>query len=151
VISTNKHFGCYLKRLTIWVAEIVSQAVLLGLLLIGLHGYDQQAFGKDLLGYTGLILIMFFVTGYLATTAISRAAWTGQRLWLYSTIATTLFLIHFEVLNSSVGGAFEPRDRVCIRMAGACVALLSTLAGTALLHRWTSITEKRPSSVVCSR
>ena len=126
-----------LKRLTIWAAEIISQAVLVGLLLIGLFGYEQHAFGKDLLGFAGLILIMFFMTGYLATTAIARAVWWGRRPWLYSVIATALFLIHFEVLNISVGGAYEPRDRVRIRIAGACIAFLSTLAGTAVLQRWT--------------
>jgi hypothetical protein len=132
-----------LKRLTIWAAEIISQAVLIGLLLIGLFGYDQHAFGKELLGYTGLIFIMFFLTGYLATTAIARAVWRWRRPWLYSVIASALFLIHFEVLSIDVGGAYEPRDRVRIRLAGACIAFLSTLAGTAVLQRWTGITEER--------
>jgi hypothetical protein len=132
-----------LKRLAIWAAEIISQAVLIGLLLIGLFGYDQHAFGKDLLGYAGLILIMFFLTGYLATTAIARAVWRWRRPWLYSVIASALFLIHFEVLSISVGGAYPPRDRVRIRMAGACIAFLSTLAGTAVLQRWTGITGER--------
>lgn len=132
-----------LKRLTIWAAEIISQAVLIGLLLIGLFGYDQHAFGRDLLGLTGLILIMFFMTGYLATTAIARAVWKVRRPWLYSVIASALFLIHFEVLSIAVGGAYAPRDRVRIRMAGACIAFLSTLAGTAALQRWTGITEEQ--------
>jgi hypothetical protein len=133
-----------LKRLTIWAAEMVSQAVLIGLLLIGLFGYDQHAFGKDLLGYIGLILIMFFMTGYLATTAIARAVWRGGMPWLYSVIATALFLIHFEVLNISVGGVYVPRDRVRIRIAGACIAFLSALAGTAVLQRWTASRRSDP-------
>jgi hypothetical protein len=133
-----------LKRLTIWAAEIISQAVLLGLLLIGFYGYDQHAFGKGLLRYAIAILFMFFMTGYLATTSISRTVWRGQKLWLYSVIATTLFLIHFEVLNVGVGGAFRPRDRVRIRIAGACIAFLSTLAGTAVLQMWTVLRKSDP-------
>jgi hypothetical protein len=133
-----------LKRLTIWAAEIILQAVLLGLLLIGFDGYDQHAFGNDLLTCVIWILIMFFLTGYLATTSISRAIWRGRKLWLYSVIATTLFLIHFEVLNMGIGGAFEPWVRVRIRMAGACFAFFSTLAGTAILQRVDGIAEKRP-------
>jgi hypothetical protein len=109
-----------LKQLTIWGAEIISQAVLIALLLIGLFGYDQHAFGRALLGYAGLILIMFFLTGYLTTTAIARAVWRVRAHWLYSVVASALFLIHFEVLSISVGGAYAPRDRVRIRMAGAC-------------------------------
>lgn len=132
------------KRLAIWAAEIILQAVLVGLLLIGLFGYEPHDFGRDLLGLTGLILIMFFMTGYLATTAISRAVWRGRKPWLYSIIASALFLIHFEVLNISVGGAYEPRDRVRIRMAGACIAFLSTLAGTTVLQKWMGVTQERP-------
>jgi hypothetical protein len=125
-----------LKRLTIWAAEIISQAVLLGLLLIALLGFDRHAFGKSLLIYANAILVMFFLTGYLVTTGISRAVWRGRRPWLYSAVATVLFLIHFEVLSISVGSAFEPRDRVRIWMTGACIAFLSTLAGTAVLQKW---------------
>jgi hypothetical protein len=125
-----------LKRLTIWAAEIISQAMMLGLLLIGLHGYDQHAFGKSLLTYATWVLVMFFTTGYLATTAIVRAIRKWSKLWLYSAIATAVFVIHFEVLNVGVGGAFEPRDRLRILVTGACIAFLTTIFGTGLLQRW---------------
>jgi hypothetical protein len=36
------------KRLAIWLLETLFQAVLLGLALMGLFGYDQHAFGKGL-------------------------------------------------------------------------------------------------------
>lgn len=125
-----------LKRLIIWAAEVITQATMLGLILIGLHGYDQHAFGKSVLTYATWILIIFFTTGYLATTAISRAIWRWNKQWFYPAVATALFLIHFEVLNLGVGGAFEPRDRVRIRVAGAFIAFLTTLLGTGILQKW---------------
>jgi hypothetical protein len=126
-----------IKRLTIWAGEVISQAILLGLLLIGFYGYDQHAFGKSLLTYSVLIVIMFFMTGYVTTTAILRAVWRWRKPWLYSVIATALFLIHFEVMNIAAGGAFEIQDRLRIRITGACIAFFSTLSGTAVLQKWT--------------
>ena len=126
-----------LKRLTIWATEVVVQAFLLGLLLIGLLGHGQHASGKDVLALAYSVLFMFVITGYALTTAISRTIWTGRKIVLPSAIATTLFLIHFEVINFAAGGAFEPKDRAHIRLAGACIAFLTTLAGTVALRRWT--------------
>lgn len=125
-----------LKRLTIWAAEMISQVLLLALLLIGLFGHDQHAFGKDLLFYAVAILLMFFSTGYLATTAITRAVWKWGDLWLYSAFAAALFAIHFEVMNIGLGRGYAPKDQLPIWMAGAGIAFLSTYTGTAVLQRW---------------
>jgi hypothetical protein len=125
-----------LKRLAVWLAEVSLQSVLLGLLLIVLYGDDQHAFGRGLLIYTISTLTMFFTSGYLITTAISRVVWKGQTFWLYSVVATALFILHFELLNLGLGGAFEPRDRIRIIVAGACAAWVTTLAGTFVLRRW---------------
>ena len=119
-----------------WVGEISLEALVIGLLLIGLLGYDRQAFGGGWLTYAAAIAYMFFATGYLITTVISRIAWRERRLWPYSVVATALFLIHFEVLNGGVGGAFDIRDRMRIRLVGACIAFACTLAGSLVLRKW---------------
>jgi drug/metabolite transporter (DMT)-like permease len=124
-----------LKRLSVWVTETVLQVLLFAVLLIALFGYDPHAFGKGLLTYAVSVFTMFFSTGYLFTTAISRAVWRGRKLWPYSAFAATLFLIHFEGFNILIGGAFEPRDRVRIRLAGSCIAFLSTFLGSLALRK----------------
>lgn len=85
------------KRLTIWLVETFLQAVLLGLVLTGLFGYDRHAFGKSLGLYVSGILLLSFTTGYLLTTAIARGAWRSQNFWSYSAIAVALFLIHSQI------------------------------------------------------
>jgi hypothetical protein len=122
------------KRLVVWLLEIAIEALSLGLVLAFLFGYDQHAFGKDLLTYTIAIIFMFFITGYLLTTAISRAFWNVQKLWSYPVLAVTPFLIHFEILNLGVGGAFAPPDRLRIVCAGVCVVFACALAGSLSLR-----------------
>jgi hypothetical protein len=90
--------------------------------------------------YGSGILLLFFTTGYLLTTAIARVFWKGRIFWLYPCIAVVLFFLHFEIMNVGVGGAFEPADRFRIRIAEAFVVLACTSLGTLALRRWTAQT-----------
>jgi hypothetical protein len=124
-----------LKRLIVWLLEVGLQAVLLGLLLIRLYGYGNFSFARGLLICVDSILVMFFLTGYLLTTSVSRAIWKGRTLWLYSTVAAVLFVLHFELLNVGVGGAFAPHDRRIVVIAGTVLVFLTTLVGTIVLQQ----------------
>jgi hypothetical protein len=128
-----------LKRLAVWFVEVALQAFLVGLLLILHFGHDEYSFTRGLLIYVDSTLVMFFLTGYLFTTAISRAVWRAKDFWSYSVVATVLFIFHFELLNVGIGGAFEPRDRIRIIVVGASAALLTTLVGTSVLRRWKAV------------
>lgn len=125
-----------LKRLCVWFVETVTEALLLGIVLAVLLGHDQNAFLKDELIFSTAVTYMFFATGYLLSTAVVRALWRGRTLWSYPAIATALFFVHFEIMSVGVGGAFAPKDRLPICMAGACIAFASTLAGTFVLRKW---------------
>jgi hypothetical protein len=128
-----------LKRLAVWFVETFSAVLLLGLLLALLLGHDQHAFLKDVLIYSSGVGLLFFSTGFLLTTLVVRAVWKAPNLWLYPAAATTLFFIHFEIMNLSVRGAFEPPARLQVRVAGACIVFACTLVGTAMLRRWTAM------------
>ncbi|MDP9113202.1 MAG: hypothetical protein M3O20_05915 [Acidobacteriota bacterium] len=132
-----------LKRLAIWLFEMALQAVMLGLFLIASH-YDEHAFGKDFLFYVNMIALLFFTTGYLVSTAIVRAIWKGRGVWSHPTIVAALFLIHFEILNVGAGGAFEPPERLRLRIAGTCIAFASALVGGWLLRKWIRPDSRRP-------
>jgi hypothetical protein len=126
-----------LKRLAIWLLETSLEALLLALVLLVLFGYDRHDFAKDCLIYSLSISLMFFATGYLISTVILRASWHGKSSWLYSVIATPLFLIHFEIMNHSMGGSFGEADRYRVVTAGSAIAFSCTLVGTYLLKKWT--------------
>ena len=125
------------KRLTIWLLETFSQAMLLGLALIGLFGYDQHAFGKSLGLYVSGVLLLSFTTGYLLTTAIARGAWKSQNLWSYSSIAVVLFLIHSQIFFVVSGGSTRS-EKLSMQIAGTCIVFACTIGGTLALRRWTT-------------
>jgi hypothetical protein len=125
-----------LKRLAVWLLEVGLQAILLGILLIGLYGYGKASFARSLMILVDSIFVMFLLTGYLLTTAISRAAWKGRTIWQYSIVAAVLFISHFELLNVGLGGAFAPPDRKIVLITGTVIAFLTTLVGTIVLRQW---------------
>lgn len=130
-----------LKRLAIWFSETSLEALLLGLALVGLFGFDQHAFARSLGLYVSGIILFSFTTGYLLTTAVARGAWRGRRLWSYSATAALLYLVHSEVFFRVSGGSTR-RERFSIQVAGACIVCACTLAGTLVLRRWTAVTTK---------
>jgi hypothetical protein len=124
-----------IKRLLVWLIEMVSEILLLGILLTVLLGHDPGSFLKDLSIYSSGTALLFFSTGYFLTTLVVRGVLKRQALWIYPAIATGLFLIHFEIMNVSLGGAFAPPDRLRILVAGACIVLACTFAGTWFLRK----------------
>jgi len=128
-----------IKPLTIWLFETSLEAILLGLILVVLFGYDKQYFAGGLFVYAAFIAMFFFLTGYLLTTVIFRAIWKNRSLWQYSAIATGLFLLHFEIMNIGIGGAFDPHDRYRILGAGLCIAFACTFVGTVVLNKWAPV------------
>ena len=139
----------------VWFVETLLEALLLGVVLVCLLGDDQHAYVKDLTVSFVWIITMFFSTGYLFTTGIVRAVWRGGSVWLYPVAVLMLFFLHFEVLNHSAGGIFDAPKRTVIRIAGGCIVLACTLAGTLSLRRWTAAStekfEPRPRSAFRDR
>lgn len=124
-----------IKRLVVWFSETLLEAVLLGLALVGLFGYDQHAFVKSLGFYITGILLFSFTTGYLLTTVIARAAWRGKNAWSYSAIACLLYLLHSEIFFHITGGSTRS-EQFSMQVAGVFIVLLCTFGGTLLLRRW---------------
>jgi hypothetical protein len=126
-----------LKRLAVWFAETSLEALLLGLTLISVFGYDQHGLGRSLGLYVSGIVLLSFTTGYLLTTAVARGAWRGRQWWSYSGIAVALFLIHSQVFFVVSGGSTRP-EKLSMQIAGACIVFACTFAGTLALRRWTT-------------
>jgi hypothetical protein len=90
-----------LKRLTVWVLEALFTAVLLGGLLAALSSPDLSTFISVLPGVWALAFgvgAILFLHGYYLTTVLAGVVWRSQKLWLYPTIAATLFLIHTDIV-----------------------------------------------------
>jgi hypothetical protein len=122
-------------RLLVWLAEIVSQAFLLSLLLLCMSGYDKFHFLRQLTLLTLLIFWFFCLSGYAVTTALARAFWKGKTSWRYPLLGTLLFVVHFEFFNISMGGVFPPPERRMMLIVGIVSAFLTTSAGTLFLRK----------------
>jgi hypothetical protein len=134
-----------LKRLLIWLVESCCEAILTGALLLILahiqfrgENLTDDGFFHGLAVLSVAVAMMFFSTGYLLTTLIGRLCVKPERTFLYPCVATALFVIHFEILNFGVGGAFERWERWTIRVVGPWIAFACTLAGNQLLSKWKS-------------
>ena len=97
-----------IKRLAVWLLETLCEGILLSVLVLIMaasrYGPSQHHFAHDLLLAFAMIVAVFMIgTGYLATSAGAAVYWRTQRLWIYSTVASVLFLVHLEIpLISSV-------------------------------------------------
>jgi hypothetical protein len=131
-----------IKRAAVWFIEVLSEVLLLALVLTLLLGHDRHAFLKELLIYSAGVTLLFFTTGYLFTTLLLRLFWKGRTLWSCPAIAVVLFLIHFEIMNVGLGGAFEPPTRLLVRVVGTCIAFTCTMTGSFILRNWVPITSK---------
>jgi hypothetical protein len=130
-----------LKRLAVWLLETTCETLLMGLFMTVFFGFDRHAFGMALLFYASAVALMSYTTGYLLTTAILRAVWKSQRLWLYPIVSTVPFFIHSQIFFVDSGGS-TPSEKLAIRAAGACIVFACTLAGTFALQKWALTSSK---------
>lgn len=125
-----------IRRWVVWALETISEILLVSLFLVTLFGYDPHAIGGHEFPFVVAAVCWFsFATGYLLTTLIFRTFWRGRTLWSYPAIASSLFFIHFEILNSAAGGIYDPSRRIWILIAGVCIVFTCTLFGSFLLRR----------------
>jgi hypothetical protein len=131
------------KRILVWLAESLSEIAFTGALILAIariqfrgENLRNGGLAHDLLVASAAVGMMFFLTGYLLTTLIGRLFSNPENRWLYPSIASALYVVHFEILSIGVGGAFDPWERWLIRVVGACIAFTCTLGGNQVLHRW---------------
>lgn len=136
------------KRLLVWLLETASQAVLVGWVIVALllpqqireapsfHPVTLREVAGVFVAFPLAVFFMFLTSCYVFTTAAVRALWPFHNRWPYSVVAVVLFLIHFEIVNVLLGGAFEPSVRTPLLLSGLVIALLTTAIGTRTLRKW---------------
>lgn len=121
-----------LKRLTVWLLEILCQALLLMMFLTFLGGLGEDSGQRNLaddlvIAFVATVVVFMVGSGYLVTTAICRVAWKSQNLWAYSAAAAVLFVVHEQFLFT--GLSVPSVLNVQIQVAGACIAFICTFVG----------------------
>lgn len=134
------------KKLTIWAAEIVTEAVGTCLIIIGLafleFRHEVPPLHNDLtlpkvVGITLFILIEFALTGYLATTLISRYALRGRLQRFHPYLCAGLYLTHSTIFFVAGGNSLFSGDDLAIQLSGACLTLACAWVGNRLVNLWT--------------
>jgi hypothetical protein len=137
-----------LKRVTVWLLEMFSEAILLSVLLTvssireGPRPF-QWSFVKELLFAVSAITYVFmWHSGYLLTTAVLRIVWKRPRLWLYSVVAVVVFLIHLQVIFLIASG-WTASERLPVQVGGACIVYGCTFVGSWFLRKWVQASSKQ--------
>ena len=135
-----------LKRLLVWFLEMVCITLLWSLVMARMSRTPYTHGFGDLLGNLRIpivaVLIFMLAFGFPFTTALARAFVRQDVLWLYPTIATVLFVVHF-LFAYQHGGTSPPRDlgAVC-----ASVVFVCTFAGNLVLRKWVNSRGSWPKS-----
>jgi len=137
-----------LKRVLVWVLEVLAEALLLGTLL-GVLLFPNIVHLIPGLWALGLAVgVVLFLHGYYLTRALVGVAWRSRRPWLYPAIAASLFVahMHFAVIRlkpdmTPVARGTEPP----FLAGGACIVFACAFAGNWLLRKWTHTSSNGPS------
>jgi len=127
-----------LKRLLLWAGETLSAAVLIGIFLYldlgALPEIDKSEVLTNLVGYTGMTLIIFMIGSlYIFTTAFFGVIYRSPRFWQYPVIAAGLFVIHLQFYFDG----WTMQEKLPIHAVGVCVVLICDFTGNWLLRKWT--------------
>jgi hypothetical protein len=134
-----------LIKLAIWVLEIVAEALGTYLIMIAMafleFRHDVPPLHNDLtlskvVGLTLFILIEFALTGYLATTLISRFALRGRMERFYPYVCAGLYLLHSTIFFVAAGNSLFRSYDLVIQLGGACLTLACTCGGNRLISHW---------------
>jgi hypothetical protein len=130
------------RKLGVWVLEILSEAIGTGLIFFAfafLHfRHEEPPLGNDvslykLFGFSIVVLIQFAMTGYLATTLISRFALRGRVQRLYPYACAGLYLLHSTIFFVAAGNPLLRVEDLEIQFSGAILALACTWGGNRLV------------------
>jgi hypothetical protein len=132
------------RKLAVWVLEILSEAIGTCLIFIAFaflqFRHEEPPLGNDLslyklFGISIVVLIEFAMTGYLATTLISRFALRGKVQRLYPYACAGLYLLHSTIFFVAAGNPLlrvEDLDPVPRRNSGVSVHMGRKSTGCSL-------------------
>jgi hypothetical protein len=95
IATTARNYSSVVTKLWVWVLETLGEAIGTCLILLAIaffqFRHEEPPLGNDLsfykvFGISVFILIEFAMTGYLATTLISRFALRGRAQQLYPSV-----------------------------------------------------------------
>jgi len=126
------------KRITIFLVELLVEALLLGSLL-GAMVSHQLGLLNGMIGSIIAVPVILGLHGYYISRILAVIARASKIGWLYPVIAASVFIAHFLFIVSRSKSDLSP---VALAMSlpfligGACIVVACALAGTFALRKW---------------
>ena len=124
---------------------MIGEAVVTCLILVGFASFqfrhEVPPLGNDVslykvLGISLFVLFEFAITGYLATTLISRFVLRGRLQNWYPYVCAGLYLLHSTIFFVGAGNPIQRSDDLAIQVCGAVLTAACTWGGNQLIGRW---------------
>ncbi len=130
-----------LKRVLVWLVEIVAEAFLLGNLLgvLLFPNFIDLIAGMWALGLS--VGVVLFLHGYYLSRAFFGIVWRSRTPWLYPAIAAALFVahMHFAVARSKSDlTPFAQATELPFLAGGAWIVFACAAIGDRILQKWTT-------------
>jgi len=132
----------FVKRLTVWLPEILTETFLLGIVLgaLALPTADFVRLLPGVYAWGLAVGVVLFFQGYYLTRAFFGLVWRSHVWWRYSTIAVALFVVHTHIVFLLGKPDFSPEGRALelpFLACGACVVFGCTSFSGRCLRKWT--------------
>jgi hypothetical protein len=139
------------KRALLLLAELVTEAFLLGALLgawawritTGLSWPANKSIGFVFIVvpavYGWAVAVVLFLHGYYLTRGILGLVWRNTTGWLYPVIAAILFFVHLQIGFARVKEDLTPEATAFalpFEVVGAGIVLVCAFAGNRVLRKW---------------
>jgi hypothetical protein len=99
---------------------------------------------RMIFGISAFVLIEFAMTGYLATTVISRCYLRSKKQLFYPYVTALLYLVHSTIFFVTVGNRLFEKDNLAIQFSGAVVAFACSWLGNRAVAHWNEIRTTPP-------
>ena len=126
------------KRLAVWVLEVLIEAILFGCLL-GVLVASETGLFNGVFGSVLAVPVVLFLNGYYLTRALAGLAWKSGSHWLYPLLAAAIFVGHVYFAVSNSRGSFTPLARAAVTpflTGGACIVFACAYGGNRLCQMW---------------
>lgn len=126
------------KRIAIFLVELLVEALLLGSLL-GAMLSCHVGFLNGMIASIIAVPVILFLHGYYISRILALIARTRKIGWLYPVVATSVFIAHVLFMVSQSKSDLTPGGQAMILpflIGGACIVFACTLAGTFALRKW---------------
>jgi hypothetical protein len=134
------------KRVAVWLIEVLAEALLLGCLLGALVS-TQTGLLYGVIGSAMAVPVVLFLHWYYLTRAFVGMAWRNQIPWLYPAIAAALFVAHMHYAlaqSKSDLTPFAQATELPFLAGGACMVFACAFGGSWLLRKWLQSGSKAP-------